>query len=154
LLEFSPNRNDPSEAGLEPALTVIVAVAFPLASNVTELELNEQVGAPVCAGCTSHASETGLSNALGKLSETVEVALWPRLKVLGSSTDAETRRTFQSTALALRRTTTRSMASTLAIHRFMFLLMLLFPRRRVLPKSTYRRRSMTPQSSEVAAACR
>jgi len=35
---------------------VIVAVAFPLASKVTELELSDQVGPPACAGWTAHPS--------------------------------------------------------------------------------------------------
>src|ERR1700686_2825281 len=61
LLEFSPNRSGPSEAMLEPALMVIEAFAFPLASKVTEFELSEQVGAPTRAGCTEQLNETGLS---------------------------------------------------------------------------------------------
>ncbi len=38
-----------SAAPPDPAVIVSVAVAFPLASKVTEPELSEHVGAPACA---------------------------------------------------------------------------------------------------------
>ena len=50
-----------SEAVAPPVLMVSVAVAFPLASKVTEFRSSEQVGAD-CAGCTEQVSATGLSN--------------------------------------------------------------------------------------------
>jgi hypothetical protein len=69
---------------------VIVAVAFPFASSVTELELSEQVGAPPnCVGCTEHARDTGYSNAFSSVRVRVEVALWPWLRVAGVTAEAE-----------------------------------------------------------------
>ena len=67
---------------------VSIAVAFPLASKVTEFGSSEQVGAE-CAGCTEQASATGLSNAFSKVSVTVEVELCPRLTIAGLGVDAE-----------------------------------------------------------------
>jgi len=77
-----------NEAVAVPVLMVSVAVAFPLASKVTEFGLSEQVGA-ACAGCTEQVSATGLSNAFSRFSVTGEVALWPRLTVAGFGTDVE-----------------------------------------------------------------
>ena len=73
----------------DPALTVSVAEALPLASKVTEFELSKQVGAPACAGCTEQASETGLSNRLSKLREIVEMAVCPCSTVVGLSADED-----------------------------------------------------------------
>ena len=67
---------------------VSIAVAFPLASKVTEFGSSEQVGAE-CAGCTEQASATGLSNAFSKVKVSVEVALCPELTLLGLGAEAE-----------------------------------------------------------------
>lgn len=63
-----------SEAVAVPVLMVSIAVAFPLASKVTEFGSSEHIGAD-CVGCTEQASATGLSNAFSELSVTVEVEL-------------------------------------------------------------------------------
>lgn len=55
-------------------LMVSVAVAFPLASKVTEAGLKEQVGAD-CAGSTEQVSATELSNVFSNFNVTVEVEL-------------------------------------------------------------------------------
>jgi len=68
---------------------VISAVALPLASNVMEFGLREQVGEPACAGCTEQARETGLSNAFRRFMLTVEVARWPELRVSGVRVEAK-----------------------------------------------------------------
>ena len=78
-----------SVAAPDPAAIVSVAVAFPLESKVTEFELSEQAGEPACAGCTLQASDTGLSNEFSKLKLSVEVALWPGLRLLGLGAEAE-----------------------------------------------------------------
>jgi hypothetical protein len=67
---------------------VSVAVALPLASNVTELGSSEQAGAPF-AGWTEQLSATGLSKVFSWFSVTVEVELWPRLTVAGVAAEAE-----------------------------------------------------------------
>jgi hypothetical protein len=71
-----------SVAAPDPAVIVSVALASPLESKVTEFELSEQLGEPTCAGCTEQASDTGLSNEFSKLKLSLEVALWPRLRLL------------------------------------------------------------------------
>src|SRR6266699_3092466 len=78
-----------SVAAPDPAAIVSVAVAFPLESKVTEFELSEQAGEPACAGCTLQASDTGLSNAFSKVKVSVEVAIWPGLRLLGLGAEAE-----------------------------------------------------------------
>ena len=76
-------------AAPDPAVIVSVALALPLESKVTEFELSEQLGEPACAGCTEQASDTGLSNEFSKLKLSVEVALWPGLKLLAVGAEAE-----------------------------------------------------------------
>jgi hypothetical protein len=71
------------EASIEPALIVRVTVALPLASNLTEFELNEQLGAPAPEGCTKQESETGKLKELSCFRLTVELALWPACSRLG-----------------------------------------------------------------------
>src|SRR2546427_332624 len=66
----------------------MVALALPVESKVTELELSEHVGAPACAGCTPQASDTGLSNAFSRLKLNVEVALCPGPTVAGLNREA------------------------------------------------------------------
>ena len=86
-------------------MIVISAVALPLASNVMEFGLREQVGEPACAGCTEQARETGLSNAFRRFMLIVEVALWPELRVLGLASEAEMEKSvltvFSNTATVL-----------------------------------------------------
>ena len=78
-----------SAAAPDPAVIVNVAVAFPLESKVTEFEPSEQTAEPGCDGCTLQASDTGLSNAFSKVKLSVEVALWPGLRLLGLGAEAE-----------------------------------------------------------------
>src|SRR6266852_5794267 len=77
-----------TDATAAPVLMVSVAVAFPLASKVTEFGLNEQVGAD-CAGCTEQLNSTGLSKVFWWFRVIIEVELWPRLTVPGFGAEAE-----------------------------------------------------------------
>ena len=100
-----------SHAADEPALMVRAAVALPLPSNVIEFVSREQVAPPVVSGCIEQVRATGFLKLLSSFIVTVELALWPALRVLGLSAVAEIEKSvpvFTRRLMAFCRISTRS----------------------------------------------
>src|SRR5438270_12877641 len=98
--QFPCVENGTSQAVVPPVLMVSVAVAGLPNVGLTECGPTEHVGEPVWAGCTEHVSEIGFVKPFRRLTVTVEVAFWLRLRVLGLGGDAESEKsvpTFSST---------------------------------------------------------